>query len=100
MLEELTLSWTINATDLAEVEQQLETGGRARGYSNFNFKVGYPQTKAYDIELARLVHDFAPDGFCWADANTAYDLDTALEVRPGWPMSAWMCWNRRCRRCR
>ena len=80
-LEELTLSWTINSTDLAAVEQQLETG-KARGYNNFNFKVGYPQTKAYDIELARMVHDFAPDGFCWADANTAYDLETVLEVTP------------------
>lgn len=78
---ELTLSWTVNATDLASAESQLEAG-KARGYHHFNFKVGSPQTPTFDLELARLVHDFAPDGFCWADANTAYDLDTALEMLP------------------
>ena len=81
-LSEMTLSWTINATDLAAAEQQLEVG-RARGYRNFNFKVGYPQTPEYDLALAGLIHDFAPDGFCWADANTAYDVETALAVLPG-----------------
>ena len=80
-LSELTLSWTINATDLAAAGQQLESG-HERGYRNFNFKVGYPQTPEYDLALAGLIHDFAPDGFCWADANTAYDVDTALEVLP------------------
>lgn len=78
---QLTLSWTINATELSQAEQQLEAG-RARGYHHFNFKVGPPQTPAYDLALARLVHDFAPAGFCWADANTGYDLATALEVLP------------------
>lgn len=78
---DLTLSWTINATDLASAEAQLEAG-KARGYRHFNFKVGYPQSTAFDLALARLVHDFAPDGFCWADANTAYDLDTALAMLP------------------
>ncbi len=24
----------------------------------------------------------APDAFLWADANTGYDIDTALEVMP------------------
>jgi len=81
-LSEMTLSWTINATDLAAAEQQLEVG-RARGYRNFNFKVGHPQTPEYDLALAELIHDFAPDGFCWADANTAYDVETALAVLPG-----------------
>ena len=76
------MSWTINATDLAAAEQQLESG-RARGYRNFNFKVGYPQSPEYDLALAKMIHDFAPDGFCWADANTAYDVDTALDVLPG-----------------
>ncbi|MCP4167320.1 MAG: hypothetical protein GY759_15735 [Chloroflexi bacterium] len=78
---ELTLSWTVNATTLAEVEKQLAAGS-ARGYRNYNFKVGYPQTPNYDLQLARLIHDYAPDGFCWADANTSYDLETALYVLP------------------
>ncbi|MCO6451135.1 MAG: hypothetical protein J5I90_10150 [Caldilineales bacterium] len=80
-LSELTLSWTINATSLEAAEEQLASG-YGRGYRNFNFKVGYPQTPMYDLALAELIHDFTPDGFCWADANTAYDLETALEVLP------------------
>lgn len=78
---ELTLSWTINSPDMAVVEQQLEEGRRL-GYRNFNIKVGTPQTPAYDQELARKVRAFAPDGFLWADANTGYTVEEALEAAP------------------
>jgi L-alanine-DL-glutamate epimerase-like enolase superfamily enzyme len=77
----LTLSWTVAATGMAQVEQQLEEG-RARGYRHFNIKVGAPQTPAYDLELARKVRAFAPGSFLWADANTGYSLETALEMSP------------------
>lgn len=79
--ETLTLSWTIAAPTLAAVEQQLEEG-QARGYRNFNIKVGPPQMLAYDIELARKVRAFAPEGFLWADANIGYTTAMALEVLP------------------
>ena len=46
-----------------------------------------------------LVTSFAPHGFHWCDANTSYDLDTALddgaEARRSRPQERW---NRRCRR--
>ena len=54
--------------------------GRELGYSSFNVKLGYPQTPQYDAELVRMVRRFAPDGFHWADANTSYDLETALAM--------------------
>jgi L-alanine-DL-glutamate epimerase-like enolase superfamily enzyme len=75
----LTLSWTVAAASMAQVEHQLEEG-RARGYRHFNIKVGAPQTPAYDLELAHKVRAFAPDSFLWADANTGYSLETALEM--------------------
>lgn len=77
----LTLSWTVNSMDMTVVESQLEEG-RARGYRNFNIKVGPPQTPAYDLELARVVQAFAPQGFLWADANTGYRVEDALEILP------------------
>lgn len=77
----LTLSWTIAAPDLGAVERELERG-RAGGYRHFNIKVGAPQTPAYDLELARSVRAFAPDGFLWADANTGYTPDAALAIAP------------------
>jgi L-alanine-DL-glutamate epimerase-like enolase superfamily enzyme len=77
----LTLSWTVAAVDMALAEQQLEAG-RARGYRHFNIKVGPPQSPAYDLELAHKVRAFAPDSFLWADANTGYSLETALEIAP------------------
>jgi len=77
----LTLSWTINSPDLAVVERQLEEGRRL-GYRHFNIKVGAPQSPAYDVELARKVREFAPDGFLWADANTGYTVHEALEIAP------------------
>ncbi len=78
---QITLSWTVQSPTIAGAEQLLQQG-RALGYRNFNIKVGYPQTPSYDLELARKVMNFAPDGFHWADANTSYDLDTALAVAP------------------
>lgn len=77
----ITLSWTVQSPTLAGAEELLRQG-HALGYRNFNIKVGYPQTPAYDLELVRTVMAFAPEGFHWCDANTAYDLDTALKMAP------------------
>lgn len=77
----LTLSWTVASPDRAVVERQLAEG-RARGYRNFNIKVGAPQTAEYDLALAKLVRAFAPDGFLWADANTGYTPAEALAMAP------------------
>jgi L-alanine-DL-glutamate epimerase-like enolase superfamily enzyme len=79
--EQLTLSWTVNSMDMNVVEQQLEEG-RARSYQNFNIKVGYPQDLDYDLALAKKVRNFAPQGFLWADANTGYSIEGALEIMP------------------
>ena len=78
---EIKLSWTVNATSLEKAEKLLEQG-RAAGYDNFNLKLGPPQTPAYDLALVRLAREFEPDGFHWGDANTGYDLDTALAQAP------------------
>jgi L-alanine-DL-glutamate epimerase-like enolase superfamily enzyme len=75
------LSWTVQAPTLAGAEQQLELG-RSQGYDNFNVKIGYPQTPDYDLQLVRTVCRFAPGGFHWTDANTSYDVETALAVAP------------------
>jgi L-alanine-DL-glutamate epimerase-like enolase superfamily enzyme len=80
-IDEVKLSWTINATTIEKAHAQLEQG-RAAGYSSYNVKLGPPQTPAYDRELIRAVRDFAPSGFHWADANTSYDLATAREMAP------------------
>jgi L-alanine-DL-glutamate epimerase-like enolase superfamily enzyme len=78
---EVQLSWTVQSPTLAGAEQLLAQG-RELGYSSYNVKIGYPQTPQYDRELVRLVREFAPEGFHWVDANTSYDLDTALEMAP------------------
>lgn len=75
-VEEVQLSWTVNAASLEAAERQLEAG-RAAGYDSFNVKLGAPQTADYDRRLIRAVREFAPSGFHWADANTSYELDTA-----------------------
>jgi L-alanine-DL-glutamate epimerase-like enolase superfamily enzyme len=77
----LKLSWTIQAPTLADAETQLALA-RAGGYDSFNIKLGYPQTPQYDLEVVRLVCNFAPNGFHWVDANTNYDVDTALAIAP------------------
>jgi L-alanine-DL-glutamate epimerase-like enolase superfamily enzyme len=76
ILEEVKLSWTVNAASLDAAELQLEQG-RAAGYDSFNVKLGAPQTPDYDRSLIRAVREFSPAGFHWADANTSYDLATA-----------------------
>ena len=75
------LSWTVQSPTLDGAEVLLAQG-RDLGYSSYNVKLGYPQTPQYDADLARMVRRFAPDGFHWADANTSYDLDTALAMAP------------------
>ena len=79
--DSLTLSWTVASPKWEVIERQLAEG-RARGYRNFNIKVGAPQTADYDLELARKVRAFAPDGFLWADANTGYTPAEALALAP------------------
>lgn len=77
----LTLSWTVASPKPAVIESQLAEG-RTRGYRNFNIKVGYPQSAEYDLDLARKVRAFAPEGFLWADANTGYTPEQALAIAP------------------
>jgi muconate cycloisomerase len=78
---QVKLSWTVQSPTLTDAESQLALA-RAQGYDNFNIKIGYPQTPDYDLELVRMVCSFAPDGFHWADANTSYDVETALAMAP------------------
>jgi L-alanine-DL-glutamate epimerase-like enolase superfamily enzyme len=80
-VREVKLSWTVQSPTLAGAEALL-VQGRELGYTSYNVKLGYPQIPAYDVELIRMVQRFAPDGFHWADANTSYDLDTALAMTP------------------
>ena len=79
--QRIRLSWTVNSPTIAGAEAQLALGN-ARGYDNFNIKIGYPQTPQYDLQLVGTVCNFAPGGFHWADANTNYDVDTALAMAP------------------
>lgn len=78
-VEEIKLSWTLNAPSVEVARAQLEKG-RAAGYDSFNVKIGPPQTPDYDRQLVRAVRDFAPRGFHWADANTGYSLADALRM--------------------
>jgi L-alanine-DL-glutamate epimerase-like enolase superfamily enzyme len=75
------LSWTVQSPTLTDLESQLALA-RTRGYDSFNIKLGYPQTPEYDLQLVRTVCNFAPNGFHWADANTSYDVETALAMAP------------------
>lgn len=79
--KDVKLSWTIQSPTLDVAEQQL-TLAQSRGYDSFNIKLGYPQTPEYDLELVQTVYRFAPAGFHWADANTSYDIETALHIAP------------------
>lgn len=74
------LSWTINVVSLDRLEEEI-AAGLARGYRNFNIKIGGGNA-AFDVELARRVRRLAPDGFLWADANCGYDAATALAIAP------------------
>jgi len=78
-IEELKLSWTVNAASMEAARAQLEQGHKA-GYASFNVKIGPPQTPEYDRQLVRAVRDFSPHGFHWADANTGYGLADALRM--------------------
>lgn len=75
----LLLSWTVNVRTLDEVEPVMEAG-RKRGYKHFNIKVAPDPT--FDVELTKRVRKLAPETFLWADANTGYDPQTALEAAP------------------
>ncbi len=75
----VTLSWTVNARTLEEAEAVIDAGFKS-GYRNFNIKIA-PDPK-FDVQLAKLVRQRAPDGFLWADANCGYNKVTALEVAP------------------
>jgi muconate cycloisomerase len=75
----LTLSWTVNARTLKEADAVIDAGYKS-GYSNFNIKVA-PDPK-FDVQLAKLIRQRAPNGFLWADANGGYDPTTALAVAP------------------
>ena len=79
--KQVKLSWTVQSPTVAGAETQLALA-RARGYDSFNIKLGYPQTPEYDLQLVRTVCNFAPNGFHWADANTHYDVETALAMAP------------------
>lgn len=79
--DKMVISWTCASPDLDNAVSQLEAG-LARGFENFNIKVGSPQTPDYDVELAKTVREAAPNAFLWADANTGYDVDAALAVMP------------------
>ncbi len=78
---DIRLSWTINTTSLDQAGRLLEQG-RSLGYDSFNIKLGPPQSNAFDLDLVRLVTQFSPQGFHWCDANTSYDIETALAQAP------------------
>jgi L-alanine-DL-glutamate epimerase-like enolase superfamily enzyme len=69
----------VNARTLDEAETMIDAGYE-HGYSNFNIKVA-PDPQ-FDVALARLVRQRAPEGFLWADANGGYDEAAALAVAP------------------
>src|SRR5215813_4848089 len=79
--EQVKLSWTVQSPTMTGAEMQLALA-KTRGYDSFNIKLGYPQTPEYDLQLVRTVCNFAPNGFHWADANTNYDVETALALAP------------------
>lgn len=75
----ITLSWTINTTDLAEAERAVAEA-HSRGYRHFNVKVA-PNVD-FDLELCRTVRRLAPEGFIWVDANGGYDVASATAIAP------------------
>ena len=70
------------ASDQRSVVEEQIVEGLARGFRNFNIKVGPPQSREYDLELALRAREIAPEGFLWADANTGYTVDQALDMAP------------------
>jgi L-alanine-DL-glutamate epimerase-like enolase superfamily enzyme len=75
----ITLSWTVTARTLEEAEAEVAAAGQ-RGYRNFNLKIA-PRAD-FDVALAALVRQLAPDSFLWADANCGYEEAAALAVAP------------------
>jgi L-alanine-DL-glutamate epimerase-like enolase superfamily enzyme len=75
--EAITLSWTMDAHSLEDVDQQVSRA-RRRGYSHFNVKVG--RDTPLDIKICKHLRRVAPDAFLWADANGGYSLEDALNV--------------------
>ncbi|MSU57908.1 MAG: mandelate racemase [Pedosphaera sp.] len=75
----ITLSWTVDARNLEEVECTVAEA-RQRGFRNFNVKVG--ADAAFDVQLCAALRRLAPEAFVWVDANGGYTLDTALAVAP------------------
>ena len=73
----ITLSWTVNVTDIADVGPLIEEG-KKWGYRHFNIKVA--PDPDWDAALAREVKRLAPETFLWADANGGYEPDTALRA--------------------
>lgn len=77
--ETVRLSWTLNPRTLDETAELVEQA-RARGYRDFNIKVG-PDPE-HDVALVRLVRKLASDAELWADANGGYAEADALAVAP------------------
>lgn len=77
--QRITISWTVNARSMQEVEESVDEG-RSKGYRHFNVKVG-PDPK-FDLEMCAYVKKTVPETFLWLDANGGYDLATALRLAP------------------
>lgn len=75
----IALSWTVAVPSLDEIEPVVAEG-KAKGYANFNVKVGHESEPDGDIALCRIVRQLAPDGFLWADANGGYTVETAKRL--------------------
>ncbi len=75
----ITLSWTVNVANLDDIGSIMEEG-KKRGYRHFNIKVA-PDPE-FDAAMAKEVRRLAPDTFLWADANGAYDPESALKAAP------------------
>ncbi|MBI2298200.1 MAG: mandelate racemase, partial [Armatimonadetes bacterium] len=73
----IQLSWTVLGSEPEAVAESVREG-QARGYGNFNFKVGFGLD--VDRAIARTVAELAPGTFLWADANQAYDLEGAVQA--------------------
>lgn len=75
----VTLSWTINPQELADVGNSIAQARKA-GFKNFNVKVG--ANAKFDLQVCAEIRRLASDAFVWIDANGGYDLETALRVAP------------------
>jgi len=73
-LRPILFSYTLNPRTLDEVPRLIEEG-KAKGYQNFNVKVG--PDPSFDFEFCKLVRKLAPDTFLWADANGGYTEEQA-----------------------